>query len=145
MVLLNKEINKIIIVCLLLIAFVVGWRGYVQIYIKDGWERIKVGGVIVKVLVRNTVEGRRRGLSGYEKLEKNEGMLFVFPVALRHGFWMKDMNFDLDFVWIKDNRVMELVEGVVAPKKDEKPVWVWPKIKVDKVLEVNSGWVEKNK
>ena len=134
--------NKLTVLLLILIVIIVGWWGYKQFQIKDGWGKIKVGRVWVKVIIRDTVEGRKLGLSGFKELKKNEGMLFVFPVAAKYSFWMKEMKFDLDFVWIKDDRVVDITEKVKA--KGGEATKVKPKVSVNKVLEVNSGWVEKN-
>ncbi len=43
------------------------------------------------------------GLSGKENLKGNLGMLFVFDTAGNYGFWMKDMKFPLDILWISDD------------------------------------------
>lgn len=63
------------------------------------------------VQIASTGEAREQGLSGTEKLKVHkdgdriltEGMLFVFPVASEYQFWMKDMNYDLDMIWLDDN------------------------------------------
>ncbi len=136
--------NRLAIFLLIIVVLLIGWWGYQQLQVKDGFTKIKVGDSTVTAIIRDTIEGRRRGLSGYEELEENEGMLFVFPVATKYSFWMKEMKFDLDMVWIMDDRIVEITEGVVAPVGNESPVTVQPKVKVNRVLEVNSGWVEKN-
>ena len=133
------------IVLLIVVIAVVGGYLYKQSQVKDGFVKMKVGESVVEVMIRDTMEGRRQGLSGFSKLESDEGMLFVFSVASKYSFWMKGMKFDLDFVWIKDNKIVEITEGVVAPKGDEKPVSVKPQISINKVLEVNKGWVRENK
>ena len=99
---------------------------------------LQVGNARVEIEVRDTEEGRSRGLSGREKLEEDEGMLFVFDQPGIYGFWMKEMKFNLDFIWIRDNVVAEVMENVAVGRMD-----IRPKEAVDKVLEVNSGWVEK--
>jgi uncharacterized protein len=137
--------NKLVPILLILVVCLSSWWFYKNLQIKEGWIKIKVGKETVKVQVRDTMEGRRQGLSGYEKLEIDEGMLFVFPKAFRYGFWMKEMKFDLDFVFIKDNKVIEVIEEVPAPKEGEQPVKIQPKQEVNMVLEVNSGWVKKTK
>jgi len=111
---------------------------------KERWERIQVGEVMVEVEVRDTMAGRVQGLSGVEKLDDDEGMLFVFPVEGKFSFWMKEMKFDLDFVWIKGDKVVGITEGVKAPKQGEIAVMVEPEEGVNMVLEVNSGWVKRN-
>ena len=71
-------------------------------------------------------------------------MLFVFPRKQIRSFWMKDMNFPLDIIWISDNKIIKI-------DKDLQPEGENPKNKyqtiqrVDKVLEVNSGFTDKYK
>jgi len=100
---------------------------------------LQVGNTQVAVEVRDTEEGRDQGLSNREKLAEDEGMLFVVDQPGIYGFWMKGMKFPLDFVWIKDNAVAEITEDVEVGRMD-----IRPKETVDKVLEVNSGWVKQN-
>ena len=137
--------NKIVIITLVLAVCLGGWWLYKNLQIKEGFMKMMVGKATVKVQVRDTMEGRRQGLSGFEKLEEDEGMLFVFPRSLRYGFWMKEMKFDLDFVFIKDDLVVEILEGVPAPKEGEQPIKIQPKQEVNKVLEVNSGWAKRQR
>lgn len=141
----DKDMNKVVVVLLILVIFLGGWWLYRQPQVKDGFTEMKVGEVEVKVMIRDTMEGRSKGLSGYEKLEEDEGMLFVFPVLGKYGFWMKEMKFDLDVLWIKDDKVVGIIEGVKAPKEGESPVRFKPETMVNKVLEVNSGWAKKAK
>lgn len=111
---------------------------------RDGWQEISVGEARVWVEVRDSEQERRQGLSGKEKLQEDEGMLFVFESPAKYEFWMKEMKFDLDMVWIRGDEVVEISEAVPAPKEGEEPAVVKPKVAVDKVLEVNSGWVGTN-
>lgn len=99
---------------------------------------LQVGNAQVAVEVRDTEEGRSQGLSNREKLAEDEGMLFVFDQPGIYPFWMKGMKFSLDFIWIKDNAVAEITENIGVDRMD-----IQPKEAVDKVLEVNSGWVKK--
>lgn len=99
---------------------------------------LRVGKARVKVEVRESQTGRQQGLSGRDSLGEDEGMLFVFEEPGYYKFWMKGMKFDLDFVWIDKDQVVEITERVGAPTV------LTPVLPIDKVLEVNSGWVEKN-
>lgn len=133
-----------IVLLFLLILFGGGWL-YKNSLLKEGWEKIAVGKTELKAQVRDTARGRSQGLSGRESLGDDEGMLFVFPVAAKHGFWMKGMKFDLDFIWIKDEIVVEISEEIKVPKDGERLVTIKPQVAIKKMLEVNSGWVRKNK
>ena len=57
------------------------------------------------------------------------------------------MYFDIDILWIIDDRVVDITFAAKAPPKEEfvAPKTVYQsKFPVNKVLEVNAGWVEKN-
>ena len=70
-------------------------------------------------------------------------MLFIFADKQVRQFWMKDMHFPLDMIWIDGDTIVDISENVPPPGAGEEPVIVYPKAPVDKVLEVNAGEVEK--
>ena len=51
-------------------------------------------------------EDMRKGLSG----RGSGNMLFIFEEEKTHGIWMKDMNYELDIVWINANWTVTKVE-----------------------------------
>lgn len=80
-----------------------------------------------------------KGLSGRASLCKDCGMLFVYSIPNKYGFWMNQMKFNLDFVFINDNKVVDLVSNVPYPKKGESPKIINSRVEFDKVLEINQG------
>lgn len=97
------------------------------------------------VEVADTDEKRNLGLSGHAPLGSHEGMLFIFPTPEVHSFWMKEMLFPLDFVWIRDGKVADITQNVPAPDPktplSELPHYS-PSVPVDQVLEINAGSIE---
>lgn len=84
-----------------------------------------------------------KGLSGKKSLGENQGMLFVFEKPDRYGFWMKEMNFPIDIIWIDENyKIIEITKNL---KPDSYPKIFRPKKPAQFVLEINIGWAEKNK
>lgn len=75
-------------------------------------QSVTVDGQTFAVSVADTPSERSLGLSGKSALENDEGMLFVFRENGRYGFWMKDMKFSIDIVWIDENR--RIVLGTVV-------------------------------
>lgn len=100
----------------------------------------------IKVEIADTSSKRAKGLGGRQSLGENEGMLFVFERVDKHPFWMKGLSFALDFVWIKDDQVKDILENVQPPSKDtpdsEIPIYS-SKEPINKVLELNKGTVAK--
>ena len=68
-------------------------------------------------------------------------MLFVFDAPSRYGFWMKDMNFAVDIVWIDERSRVIDVEKEVTP--ETFPQVFYPDQPVKYVLELPTGAVDK--
>ena len=95
----------------------------------------------VFVDVADTPEKRSVGLSGHEELAPDEGMLFVFPEDGIYAFWMKDMRFSIDILWISREGVIVDMQQKVAP--ETYPAAYTPRKEARYVLELPSGWVER--
>ena len=81
-----------------------------------GTYTMRLGDRAIPVEIASTDEERIRGLSGRRDLAAGRGLLFVFPNEATYGFWMKDMNFAIDIVWISaDLKVIHIAEDV-APQ-----------------------------
>ena len=106
---------------------------------------VRIDGLVVRAELATTVEERAQGLSGRGSLPEDGGMLFVFPEEQRPAFWMRDMRFPLDFIWIsRDYRVAALTENVPPPDAGLAPEDLpryRPDVPVRYVLEVNAGIV----
>ena len=88
-------------------------------------------------------EERIRGLSGRASLDAGTGMLFVFEDASRFNFWMKEMEFSLDIVWIGPGcEVVDISVGVPPPEPGtalgDLPRYS-PEAPAMYVLEINGG------
>ena len=101
-------------------------------------QQVRIGEAVFNVEIANTIPSRISGLSNRESLAEDAGMLFVFPVAMPQGFWMKDMKFPIDIIWIKENRVVGLVIGAEPETGPDYTIYRSPE-PVDKVLEINAG------
>ena len=112
---------------------------------------VKIAGQSIKVDLALTEAEREQGLSGREELRDNEGMLFIFSV--RDGsafggeqaskFWMKDMNFPIDKIWV--NEIMKIVYIKKDARPESYPITYGPDEGYAKyVLEVVSGFSDKN-
>jgi uncharacterized membrane protein (UPF0127 family) len=75
-------------------------------------------------------------------------MLFIFPNEEKHFFWMKDMLFPIDIIWINNAKeIVYIDENTSIPETNTPdynlPLFSSPK-PVSYVLEVNAGFSEKN-
>jgi hypothetical protein len=106
---------------------------------------LTIGSVNINAEVKDTPSERSQGLSGRSSLAENTGMLFVFPTANYQTFWMKDMKFPLDFIWIAAGQVVQLNENVPPPAQTSgRPALITSHQPIDQVLEVNAGFIAKN-
>ena len=101
---------------------------------------IQIGERTLQLEIKRTPEEQAQGLSGRDALPEGQGMLFVFPSAGNYGFWMKDMRFAIDIVWLEGDTIVGIERGVPAPiTRDEPPATVYPPKPVDRVLELTAG------
>jgi uncharacterized membrane protein (UPF0127 family) len=105
-----------------------------------GKTNVSVGSSTFAVEVATTPEQLAKGLSSRTALNTKTGMLFVFSPAEQATFWMKDMNFSLDLVWIKNGKVTDITRDVQPPAKgaaDEEIPTFQAKEAIDYVLEIS--------
>lgn len=85
---------------------------------------------------------RKKGLGGRDTLALNQGLLFVFDTKGPYVFWMKDMKFAIDIIWMDENKRIVDIYGSVPqePKKsDSQLIRYKPRGDALYVLETNAG------
>jgi len=81
----------------------------------------------------------QRGYMFREKISDNEGMVFMFPAAGFHSFWMKNCKVALDIAWLDERwQVVHLEENLPPCGADPCPSW-GPLKAARYVLEVRAG------
>ena len=96
----------------------------------------------IQVFVAKTSESRGHGLSGYPALKPDQGMLFIFPTASTYSFWMKDMNFPIDIIWMNSDKKIVNITRNVSPESYPE-TFASPGI-IQFVIEVASGEAQKH-
>ncbi len=86
-----------------------------------------------------------KGLSGRKSLCSDCGLLFVYPDYQIRTFWMKGMNFPLDIVWLKDEIIVGFEENMQPFDSSRKISTMVSGEQINLVLELNAGWIKKNK
>ena len=126
------------------VFFIVFWvNGSNRDFVDEKYDTaIKVGEHEIIVEVVDDEEERSRGLGGRKNLPGNSGMLFVFEIPAKYSFWMKDMLFSLDIIWIDENKKIIAISENILP--ETYPASFSPSEPVKYVLEVNAGWAERN-
>src|SRR3989339_1641882 len=107
---------------------------------RGGIKEVIVGNNTFYVEVARTKMELERGLSLHVPLLRDQGMLFIFEKEDFYSFWMKDMLFPVDILWIDSNFKVVHAEKSVLP--ETYPKSFYPKSKSLYVLEISAGLTE---
>ncbi len=109
---------------------------FIKVYFPDGFA------VTAELAV--TDEERQQGLMFRQQIREDQAMLFIFEEEGVHSFWMKNMRFPIDIIWLdKDKRIIHIEPEVPACLQDPCPSYS-PGKPASYVLEVRSGCAEKH-
>ena len=122
-----------------MLIFLIGCtENFNEIYIDNGGGLIKINAEIA-----DDNDERATGLMFREKLNENEGMLFVFESEGYQTFWMKNTLIPLDMIFIGND--FKIVDIKNAKPCKENPCALYKSSKPSRyVLEVNSGFSARN-
>ena len=76
---------------------------------------ITIGDHKIFAELATTPAAQAQGLGGRSCIPADAGMLFSFSQPGRYGFWMKDMKFPIDMVWISAGHQAVAVKQNVQP------------------------------
>ncbi|MBI4156077.1 MAG: DUF192 domain-containing protein [Candidatus Zambryskibacteria bacterium] len=79
-------------------------------------SEVILNGKVFQVEVVSTQSALEKGLSGHKLLEVNQGMFFIFQKPDNYGFWMKDMTFPIDIIWLDSSFKVVHVEKSLLPE-----------------------------
>ncbi len=102
-----------------------------------------IGQRTLSVYVADNVELREKGLSGMASLPEGSGMIFVFEETGVKGFWMKDMKFPIDIIWLDEAKRVVFVKNSALPSS--YPEVFAPAVSARYVLETPAGFAEENR
>lgn len=103
---------------------------------------INIAGQNIKIDIARTNAEKEQGLSGRVSLAEDSGMLFVFDKSGKYSFWMKDMNFPIDMIWLDQDLKVVYIQENATP--ESYPESFGPNENANYVLEVVAGFSEKN-
>jgi len=121
--------------CSLLVPLVAQSK-FIRVTLPDGFQ------VTAELAV--TEEQRQRGLMFREQMKEDQGMLFIFETEDIYAFWMKNMRFSLDLLWLDSEHRIVHVEENVPPCANEPCPSYEPSRPARFVLELVSGSVKKH-
>lgn len=104
----------------------------------DGIPRFvkaRIGSKVYSLELADTLAKRAKGLAQRDRLPQNSGMLFLFPFDVNYDFTMESMGFPLDFIWLKNDKVVDLYENAAAGTTDV----ISTTVIFNKVIELSAG------
>jgi len=100
-------------------------------------------GVCIQAEVAQSDMDRQEGLMFRQKMGEYEGMLFVFPQESIPSFWMKNMLFPLDVIWLdKDKKIVGIAKN--QPLCSKECLGIDSPMSVLYAIEVNAGFCERH-
>ncbi len=99
---------------------------------------------IFSLEIVKTDKEREIGLAKYKNIPQNFGMLFFFEKPDFHSFWMKNMKFPIDIIFIRNNKIVTIFKNASPPKSNNEFIPIYrTKELSDSVLEINAGLSDK--
>lgn len=89
--------------------------------------------------IARTSEERSKGLMFKERLDINQGMLFIFDRNDIYSFWMKNTLIPLDIIWINEEKQVVFIKEEAIPCEEEFCTTINPLVVGKYVLEINGG------
>ncbi|MBT5338090.1 DUF192 domain-containing protein [Candidatus Falkowbacteria bacterium] len=125
---------RIILIILMVFLFSsCGFSQFIDLRVPSGDQ--------IKVKVSVSSNELAKGLSKVPSLEAFQGMLFIFDKPKQANFWMKEMMFDLDIIFLDENKkVLEIrANEVPCQTINECPIIQSKNTAIKYVLEVPAG------
>lgn len=107
-------------------------------------QSVTIENKFFNVDVAKTQAQQEKGLAIYDSLPIDRGMIFPFNRPGYYTFWMKDMKFPIDIIYIKNDNIVDIFSNVPPPTSptEQLPI-IKPKSPSDTVLEINAGLSKK--
>lgn len=87
--------------------------------------------------IADTSAKQQRGLGSRDSLAADRGMVFLYADAGQRCFWMKDMRFAIDILWLDAQKRVGHIERSVSP--DTYPQTYCPAVAARYVIELQAG------
>ena len=145
--------RKYLILVLILFGAVVWWTqnptdSYMtptaEVGVKWDFPYVQINNTKIPVELAQTEAEVQKGLSGRASLDAEKGLLFIFSKPDYYRFWMPDMNFPIDIVWIVEGEVIGIHENISNRFDPKNPKFYTPPRPINRVLELNAGFAKKN-
>lgn len=108
------------------------------------WRETQLNGKKLTLEVVTSSRDIKQGLSDRTDMAEDHGMLFKFEQKAKHSFWMRNMWFSLDMIFLDDGKVVDIAKDMPSPNKTFGiPKTHTSKAEADAVLELKSGGADR--
>lgn len=76
---------------------------------------LTLGSASLQASIADTEADREEGLSGTPSLPEGVVKLFIFDTAAPWAFWMKDMSYPIDIIWLDATKTVIHIEHDLTP------------------------------
>ncbi|MCL5435359.1 MAG: DUF192 domain-containing protein [Patescibacteria group bacterium] len=95
---------------------------------------------IFNLEIAKTDKEKEVGLAKYNSIPKDFSMIFPFGKSGFYSFWMKNMKFPIDIIFIKNGKIVKIFSDVPPPTSPNSSLPIYkPDEPSDTVLEINAG------
>jgi hypothetical protein len=94
----------------------------------------------IDIEIADNEDKRMTGLMFRERMEENQGMLFLFSVEEKQAFWMKNTILPLDIIFINSKSEVVSIQKNAEPYSEKSLPSFKP---AQYVVEVNAGYTDK--
>ena len=108
--------------------------------VNDNFVTVEINDQKIKAEIAKSTQQITTGLSGRQSLPKDTGMVFYLEERRIATFWMKNMLFHIDIIWIDNETVVFIIENAQPPSANHTPTYT-PDKSATHVLEVNAGFI----
>jgi hypothetical protein len=141
---------KKILVLFAILLIIIGGVYLAQNYLKEGkigsspTANVIIGNHTFKVSEAVSQQEQEIGLSETGSISQDQGMIFLFKAPAYYSFWMKDMKFPIDIIYIKEDTIVTIKSNAQPPKNASGNLIIYtPTDPADKVLEIQAGLSQK--
>lgn len=102
-----------------------------------------LGDQTINLEVAKTPEEQQIGLSEHTTLAENQGMIFTYEKPGYYSFWMRDMKFPIDIIFLDGEKIVTVHKNVQPPtdKNASLPLYTSEQ-PANRVLETKAGLAE---
>lgn len=101
---------------------------------------VTISGHTFHAKIARSEKEKEIGLSNTLSLPQDQGMLFVFSKPDYYAFWMRNMHYPLDIIYIANKKIISIAENASTPSNPTQSLPVYkPSVPADTVLEISGG------